>query len=594
MTGLPLLPTTAPFAAEQIAVLNGVMAATNAEQRSWLSGFLAGFQAGTVAHSSVPAAAATPKRPLTILYGTESGNSEAVAMRARQAAARLGFAAKLVDMADATPQTIATARNVLIVASTWGEGDPPQRAVDFYTALMGDTAPRFDGVAFGVLALGDSAYAKFCETGRRLDERLVALGGRRIVSLRECDLDYTAPSGGWIEEALQALKEEGPADGDASGAEVIHVDFGGTLPAASLHDRANPFPAEITEAINLNGSRSSKETYHLELSLSGSGLDYEPGDALAIVPENDPTMVDAILRAAGISGDDDLSRALSQSYDVTTLTRPVVRAYAELTGEQRITSLAADESGLAEFLEGRQVIDLLDAFPHRLTPSQLTGVLRPLPPRAYSIASSRKAVPDEAHLIVAPVRYRSHGRERSGVASTFATSRRRIGDSLRVFLQPNRHFRLPADAQAPIIMIGPGTGIAPFRAFMQERDAIEAPGRSWLFFGDRNYTHDFLYQLEWQEFLASGRLTRLDVAFSRDQADKVYVQDRLWEHRRALFSWLEEGAHLYVCGDAKAMAKDVDAMLLRVIAAEGGRDEDDARDYLAGLRRQGRYRQDVY
>jgi sulfite reductase (NADPH) flavoprotein alpha-component len=581
MPSLPMLPETAPFPADQITALNGIMSATSAEQRTWLSGFLAGYQA---ANAPLPAAAAPPARraPLTILFGTESGNAEALADVARKAAGKLGFAARVLDMADTTPAQLAGAQNLLVIASTWGEGDPPQRAIDFHAALMADDAPRLESVRYAVLALGDRAYAKFCETGRLFDERFAALGAKRMAERIDCDLDYETPANAWIGGTLAHLKTElGETDADSA---VIHVDFARPPTEPSAYSRTRPFEAEITERIKLSGSRSSSETWHLELSLEGAGITYEPGDSLGFLPTNDPALVDAVLSASGLAGDAALHAALSDRFDITTLTRKQIEEFSRLTGD---ASLAAD----ASFVEGRQVIDLLEAAPHRLAAEQLTSLLRPLPPRYYSVASSLRAVPDEAHLLVAAVRYETHGRARNGVASVDIADRRKAGERAKVFVKPNQHFRLPADPDRPIIMIGPGTGVAPFRAFMQERDAIEARGRNWLVFGHRNYTHDFLYQLEWQDLLKRGVLTRLDVAFSRDQLVKRYVQHALWDARRELHAWVQEGAAIYVCGDANAMAKDVHATLQRILGEQGGRDGVAALDV---LRREGRYLRDVY
>jgi sulfite reductase (NADPH) flavoprotein alpha-component len=551
-----MLPETAPFPADQIVALNHIISGTNAEQRTWLSGFLAGYQAASVPQ---PAAAVAPpmrKAPLTILFATESGNAEALADAARKAAGKLGFAARVLDMADATPAQIAGAPNVLVIASTWGEGDPPQRAVDFYAALMANDAPRLEGVRFAVLALGDRAYAKFCETGRVFDERFAALGATRVAKLIECDLDYEAPAGAWIDGTLSVLQAE---VGKPEAGAVIHVDFARPSAGGSAWTRTRPFEAEIADRVRLSGSRSTSDTWHVELSLASAGIEYEPGDSLGIVPTNEPELVDAVLQAAGLSGNAQLRGKLLDQYDITTLTREPRR-------------------------DGWQVIDMLEAEARQWSEDELLSALRPLAPRYYSIASSRKAVPDEAHLLVAAVRYEAQGRARKGVASVDIAERRKAGDRLRVFLKPNMHFRLPGDAERPIIMIGPGTGVAPFRAFMQERDAVGARGRNWLVFGHRNYTHDFLYQLEWQDLLKRGVLTRLDVAFSRDQPEKRYVQHALWNARADLYAWVQDGAVIYVCGDANAMAKDVHATLQKILGEAK----------LDTLRREGRYLRDVY
>lgn len=581
MVTAPLLPKTAPFAEEQINALNSVMSVSTADQRQWLSGFLAGYHAANLPQSAAPAAPPARRTPLTILFGTESGNAEALAAQARKVATKLGFAPKVVDMADTTPEQVAEMQNVLVIASTWGEGDPPQRAVDFLDALMADDAPRMDKLRYAVLALGDRAYVQYCEVGKRFDERLAALGAARVTDRIDCDLDYEAPATSWIDAALAVLK---PADEPSAVAEhaVIHVDF--ARPAPDGPTRAKPFAAEVTEHVRLSGSRSTSDTHHLELSIEGSGILYEPGDALGVVPLNDPALADAVLAATGLSGETALRTALIERLDITTLTGKQIEDFGKLTG-----LVAPADTGWAT---GRQIIDLLEAAPARLSPEQLTGLLRPLPPRYYSIASSRKAVGEEAHLLVAALGYESHGRARSGVASVDMTVRSR--DRLNVFLRPNQHFRLPTDTDRPIIMVGPGTGVAPFRGFLQEREAIGAKGRNWLVFGHRNYTHDFLYQLEWQDWLKSGVLSRLDVAFSRDQPAKRYVQDTMWESRVDLAGWLRDGAALYVCGDMNAMAKDVHATLLRILADQGHKDEAAAKAELDAIRRDGRYLRDVY
>jgi sulfite reductase (NADPH) flavoprotein alpha-component len=600
MPSLPLLPSNAPFRPEEIAALNGVITKTSPEQRAWLSGFLAGFQAATSgAQAAAPAAAPAKKVPLLILFATESGNAETLAASVRKAAQKLGFAARTADVGTISVAEAARAENLLMIASTWGEGDPPQRAADFYNAILSPDAPRFDKTRFSVLALGDRAYVNFCSTGRTFDERFAALGGRRLAPVVECDVDYAAPANAWIKSTLDLLKKETEGEGA-----VIHVDFARSVAAQPAEDdeeeaepaytRNRPFEAEIRELINLNGSGSSAETWHVELSLEGSGLAHQPGDALGVVPENDPALVEDILTLTGLSGDDAVRAALTEAQDITTVTRPQIEAYAKLTDSNALKALAADPEALKAWLPGRQVIDLFEAAPMKLDAATLGSLLRPLPGRLYSIASAWAYAEDEAHLLVSAVRYETHGRRRTGVASIDIAERRRAGGTLKVYLKPNPHFRLPADGDRAVIMIGPGTGVAPFRAFMQQREATGATGRNWLFFGNRHFTHDFLYQLEWQDWKQSGLLTRIDTAFSRDQREKIYVQHRIWEQRRELFAWIEEGAAIYVCGDANAMAKDVNAALVRVIADQAGLDETAAAARLDALRRDGRYLRDVY
>jgi sulfite reductase (NADPH) flavoprotein alpha-component len=379
---------------------------------------------------------------------------------------------------------------------------------------------------------------------------------------------------------------------------VVHVDFKSHGHAADVeadeptYTAENPFTAEVTALVNLNGTGSTRETIHVEFATNDAGFSYQPGDAIGVVPENDPRAVADVLEQVGLGGDTALAAKLKTSHEVTTLTRPVVDAYAKLTGRKDVTALLEGDA-LVKFGADRQIVDLFAAYPEKLSADQLTKLLRPLPARLYSVASSLKAHEGEAHLLVGAVRWNAHGRERGGVASTFIADRRKIGTEVKIYVKPNKHFRLPTDAVRPIIMIGAGTGVAPFRAFTEERaEAGGNIGKSWLIFGERNYSYDFLYQLEWQDHLKSGALTNLDVAFSRDQPEKVYVQNKLWAQREQLLRWVEDGAHIYVCGDEKGMAKDVDATLVKVLAA--GKDAAVGKARLKELTKAGRYQRDVY
>jgi sulfite reductase (NADPH) flavoprotein alpha-component len=578
-----LLPKTAPFAADDIAALNAVVSRSTREQRTWLAGFFAGLEA---AHGpAVAAPAARPKVPLTILYGSESGNAETLALKARKAAQKQGFDAKVFDMADVSMAALVKAQNVVIYVATWGEGEPPQRAVDFYKALMADDAPRLDRLHFAVLALGDTAYAQFCAVGKSIDARLEALGAKRAADRIDLDLDFTKAANAWTDATLKALEPVAPSS------TVVHVDF--TSPGTVFDDEPiftaeNPLVAEISALINLNGTGSTRETWHVELSSGETGFAYQPGDAIGVLPQNDPQLAAELLDAAGLGTDASLIKKLVDGRDITTLTRPTVAAFAKLTGRADVAALAEGD-GFAKYASDRQLLDLFADHKEKLTADQLFGLLRPLPGRLYSVASSPKAHEGEAHLLIGAVRWASHGRTRKGVTSTYFADRRKVGDIARIYVKPNRHFRLPEDASRPIIMIGAGTGIAPYRGFMEERSETGATGKSWLFFGDRNFTYDFLYQLEWQDLLASKSLTNIDLAFSRDQPEKIYVQHRLWEQRDQLQGWIADGAHIYVCGDEKGMAKDVDATLARVLGeGEAGEVK------LAELRKAGRYQRDVY
>ncbi len=595
MTAQPLLPRNAPFTPEDIDVLNSVVVRTTPQQRAWLAGFFAGFEAAQSggAAQPQPAAPAKPRQALTVLYASESGNAEALAMRTKKLAQKHGLDAKIVDFADADLGVLAKAKNLIVFASTWGEGDPPSRAVDFYAALMSDAAPRIEGVRFAVLALGDTAYAQFCATGKAIDERLEALGGARAFDRIDLDLDYAKQAAEWTEKALTELA---PAEA-ASTATVVHVDFkGGAQPFDDDEPQFtadSPLTGEISALVNLNGSGSTRETWHVEIAAEAPGFSYLPGDAIGVVPENDPNLALELAEAVGLGADGAVVQKLRERYDITTLSRPLVEAYAKLTQRTDVKELA-DPKAFTAFADDRQLVDLFETYAEKLSPEQLYGLLRPLPGRLYSVASSPKAHPGEAHLLVGAVRWESHGKKRGGVASTYFGDRRRVGDPVRVYVKPNRHFRLPEDGNRPIIMIGAGTGVAPYRAFIEERVETRAGGKSWLVFGERNYTNDFLYQLEWQEHLADGALSRIDVAFSRDQPEKIYVQQRLWEARADLLKWVDDGAHIYVCGDEKGMARDVDVMLSRILADAARGDDEAGRAKLKELTKAGRYQRDVY
>jgi sulfite reductase (NADPH) flavoprotein alpha-component len=589
----PTLPKSAPFTADDIDLLNKLVQRSTPAQRVWLSGFLAGLDAaGAPGASAVPAVASRPRVPLTILYGSESGNSESLAMKAKKLAAKMNYDARIVDMGEADPAVLAKAKNLMVFISTWGEGDPPQRAVDFYNVLMSDKAPRLDGVRFGVLALGDTAYVNFCQTGRLLDERLSALGATRVADRVDLDLDFAKGANVWIEGALAKLAPPEPA-----GATVVHVDFKGAGADEDLDEplytAENPVEAEITALINLNGTGSSRETWHVELAVDAPGFSYKPGDAIGLVPENDPALAADVLTAVGLGTDASLVLKVAKTFDITTLSRATIDQYAKLTGRKDVAALLEGDA-LAKFSADRQLVDLFSTYPEKLTSDQLTKLLRPLPGRLYSVASSLRAHEGEAHLLVGAVRWASHGRKRGGVTSTYLADRRKQGDTARIYIKPNRHYALPDDGNRPIIMIGAGTGVAPYRGFIEEREAMGAKGKSWLFFGERNFSYDFLYQLEWQDFMASGALSRIDVAFSRDQPEKIYVQHRLWERRAELLSWIADGAHLYVCGDEKGMAKDVDATLVKILAEPLKGDLEAGRAKLKELTKANRYQRDVY
>ncbi len=528
-------------------------------------------------------AAPVETKPITILWGSQTGNSEGLARQTSKALGAKGFAPTVYDMGEYDTAKLKDEERLLIITSTYGDGEPPDNAVALHGFLGNGEAPKLDGVLYSVLALGDTNYPDFCKCGIEFDERLAALGATRLTPRVDCDVDYEEPFSGW----LAAVEE-------AAGASSSSSDEEEAPSSEPEYGKKNPFPAKILVNRNLNAEGSAKETRHVEISLAGSGLSYEPGDAVAIVPENDAAYVADLLKAAGLEADAASVEELRLRFDVTNLTLKNLKAYAALTGSEELAKLADDREAFKAYAEGRQFIDLLLEHPYAFADvEELTGLLSPLAPRLYSISSSPKAHPDEVHVTVGVVRYDAHGRARKGVCSNFLAEH--DGESpARIYFHPTKSFRLPENPDVPVIMVGPGTGIAPFRAFLEERAATGASGKNWLFFGDQHEASDFLYEEELRGFLESGVLTKLDTAFSRDQERKVYVQDRMVERGKELYDWLEEGGSFYVCGDASRMAKDVDAALHRIVAEEGGMSADQAVSYVDGLKKQKRYLRDVY
>lgn len=599
-----LIPADAPFAPEQAAALNTILGSANAQQAAWLKGFFAGLIASDhgFGQGAGAAGAAGGSAPLTILFGSESGNAEGLADRVKDAAAVEGFACKVVDMADAKLADLPKAENILVLVSTWGEGEPPSRAEDFYDAFMADGAPKLEGVNFSVLGLGDSSYAQFNQMGKEFDKRFEALGAKRIYDFVGCDVEFEAPYSTWAKGAIAKLKEIAKPVGGAA------VSFGSALAAAApvsvVYDKSNPFPAALIKKVNLNGTGSAKETFHAEISLEGSGLSYEPGDALGVVPQNAPDLIEAFLKAAKIDGrenvafKDDLSvpfqDLLRDSLDLRTVNTTILKKYAKLCDHKKLLELAEDRDKVKDYSWGRDLVDVIKEYPSSLRAGDWVRLLRPLSPRLYSIASAISAHPNEVHLTVGAVRYEAFGRKKKGVCSTFIADLWEEGGTAGVYFHHNKNFKLPKDGETPIIMVGPGTGIAPFRSFIEERAATGAKGENWLFFGDQHYTHDFLYQTEWQDYLKKGVLTKLDLAFSRDQPEKIYVQDRMRENGKEIWAWLDKGAYFYVCGDASRMAKDVNQALIDIVAEHGGKSEEDAQAYVKQMTKERRYGRDVY
>ncbi|MED1749157.1 assimilatory sulfite reductase (NADPH) flavoprotein subunit [Bacillus zhangzhouensis] len=597
-----------PFSQQQAELLNQLLPTLTDQQKIWLTGYLsaqaalAGSETATLAPTpSAAVPAQSVSKDVTVLYGSQTGNSEGLAKKTAQHLEEKGFQVTLSSMSDFKPNNLKKINNLLVIVSTHGEGDPPDNALSFHEYVHGRRAPKLDHLSFSVLSLGDSSYEFFCQTGKEFDERLKELGGTRLFDRVDCDLDYDEPFSEWLQGVTSSLSE-----GEAA---ILPQESAGEISkAASEYSRTNPFYAEVLENINLNGRGSNKETRHLELSLEGSGLVYEPGDSLGIYPTNDPTLVEELIKTCGWNAEEavtvhkngdtlPLKEALTSHFEITVLTKPLLQKIASFTKSEDLQALLEEgsEEKLKAYIAGRDLLDAARDFgPFEGTAADFTSILRKIPARLYSIASSLKANDEEVHLTIGAVRYDAHGRERQGVCSILCAERLQPGDTLPVYIQHNQNFKLPHDTDAPIIMVGPGTGIAPFRSFMQEREEIGANGKSWLFFGDQHFVTDFLYQTEWQKWLKDGVLTKMDVAFSRDSEEKVYVQHQMKKHSKELFEWLEQGAYVYVCGDEKHMAHDVHGTLLSIIQEEGAMSKEKAESYLANLQQQKRYQRDVY
>ncbi len=584
---------SSPLQPEQQQLAQQLATGLGPNEANWLSGFFAGIGfAGGGAVAPITGSPSVEKLPLTVLYGSESGNAEKLASTIQKAAEKRNCKVKVVSMGDAKAADLKKSKNLLIVVSTWGEGDPPDAATDYCEEFMADGMPKLDGLKFSVCALGDTSYEHFCKIGIDFDTRLATLGGERIFDRADCDVEFQATFDTWLAGALDALPHaEAAAPAQAAMAATT-----------TTYDKANPYEAEILEKIILNGTGTAKETLHVELSIEGSGLTYEPGDALGICPENRTADIEAVIAATGLQanasiGGKTLADALTTGFDITSLSPAIAMKYNGVVGDKKLeAALAADKKAeFKDWIWGRQLVDLLEAYPHKdWTPESFTSILRPLAPRLYSIASSIKKHEDQVDLTIAAVRYNSYERDRIGVCSCYVADDVEIGDKVKVYFHSNNNFRLPESDDTDIIMVGPGTGIAPFRAFVEERAAREAKGKSWLFFGDQHFSYDFLYQLEWLDYLEDGSLTELSTAFSRDQKEKIYVQHRLLENGEAIWKSLENGAHLYVCGDASRMAKDVQQALMDIAAEHGGKSPAEAKAWLSALRKAKRYQRDVY
>ncbi len=589
--------------ANQLASLQQTVADYSSLQLAWASGYLAAKSEQGHNVQIAPSAPAVAAKTLTILYASQTGNAKGVASKLEKSAKAAGINVVLKNIADYKAKALKNESHLLIVASTNGEGEAPDDAIEFHEYLLGKKAPKLPNLSYSVLALGDSSYEFFCQTGKDFDERLKALGAKQVTARVDCDVDYDSDCESWTASIVESLKDE-LTQSTAGLAPVIDLPTAG---AESQYSKQNPFEAEFSLSQKITGRDSAKDVRHIEIDLGESGLTYQVGDALGVWFENDADLVADLIATLSLTGEEKiklkvnganqvftLTDALTTELEITQTAPAFVEFWAKISGDKALTKIAADKNTAREYAGEHQIIDVVKAAKTEIDPQFFVESLRKITPRLYSIASAQAEVEEEVHLTVGLVSFDANGEPRTGGASSFLANRLEEGQKVRVFVEHNDNFRLPQSDDTPVIMIGPGTGVAPFRAFMQEREARDANGDNWMFFGDQTFTQDFLYQVEWQNYLKSGLLTRMDVAFSRDQAEKVYVQDRLKEQASDVFAWLERGAHLYICGDANRMAKDVHQTLVEIIQEHGKLSAEQAEDYLKSLRSNKRYQKDVY
>ncbi|MCR9987229.1 MULTISPECIES: assimilatory sulfite reductase (NADPH) flavoprotein subunit [Vibrio diabolicus subgroup] len=599
-------PIASPLNDQQISSLQQTVSELSSQQLAWVSGYFWGLaqnQPNTAVTPIAQATAAVSAKPagkLSIIFASQTGNAKGVAEALEQEAKAEGIAVELFDASDYKGKNLAKETHVIIVASTNGEGEAPDNAIELHEFLQSKKAPKLSNLQYGVIALGDSSYEFFCQTGKDFDAYLSKLGATPFIDRLDCDVDYEAPAAEWRKNALGKVKDTLSSGTEA---DVVQLPVGQAATAHSPYNKQNPYTATLLTSQKITGRDSGKDVRHIEIDLEGSGLTYHPGDALGVWFENSSELANAILGKVGLSGVEtvdvdgeslSIHSALVSKYEITTSNPQLITKFAELSGSKKLQKLVDDKDKLREYSANTQIVDVLAEKKTKLTADELISLLRRLTPRLYSIASSQEEVDEEVHLTVALVEYEQDDEKRYGGASSFLAQRLEEGDEVKVFVEHNNNFKLPEDDSTPIIMVGPGTGIAPFRSFIQERENRDAEGKNWLFFGDRTFTQDFLYQVEWQKYLKSGVLSRLDVAFSRDQVEKVYVQHRILENAAQVWQWIQEGAYIYVCGDATRMAKDVHDALVIVAEQEGKMPRDDAEQFINDLRKAKRYQRDVY
>ncbi|MEY8771538.1 NADPH-dependent assimilatory sulfite reductase flavoprotein subunit [Erwinia sp. ACCC 02193] len=590
-----------PLNPEQLSRLQAATGDFSTTQLAWLSGYFWGMvnQAPGAVTASAPAPVETPT--ITLLSASQTGNARRVAEQLRDDLLAAKLNVNLVNAGDYKFKQIAQEKLLVVVTSTQGEGEPPEEAVALHKFLMSKKAPKLADTAFAVFGLGDTSYEFFSQAGKDFDNKLGELGGERLLDRVDADVEYAAEAEQWRKKIVEILKARVPSESPVAAAATAAGTVNEVL--SSPYTKEEPLTASLAVNQKITGRNSDKDVRHIEIDLGDSGLRYQPGDALGVWYENDPALVQELVGLLWLKGSEPvevngatlpLSEALQKHFELTVNTTQIVEQYGKLSRDENLLALVGDKSRLQHYAQTTPIVDMVRQAPIELRAEQLTALLRPLTPRLYSIASSQAESESEVHITVGAVRYDIDGRARAGGASSFLADRLEEDGEVRVFIEHNDNFRLPANPETPVIMIGPGTGIAPFRAFMQQRDNDGAEGKNWLFFGNPHFTEDFLYQVEWQRYVKDGLLTNIDLAWSRDQQQKVYVQDKIRAKGAEVWRWIQQGAHIYVCGDANRMAKDVEQALLEVVAEHGGMDTESADEFLSELRIERRYQRDVY
>ena len=584
------------FNEQQTNALKILTESLSREQLLWVNGY---FQGLLSSDSKIVTSEIKPtiqgKQSVKILYGTHTGKSKTIAEKLAGRLSASGVQVHVVGLDEYKTRQIGQEKNLVFIVSTHGEGEPPIMAEDFHGFITGKRAPKLPDLNYSVLALGDKSYKLFCKTGTDIDEALTKLGAKSMLPISKLDVDFEEEADRWIDQVAETF----------SGLESDSFSQVQTNSGLSSiqYSRKTPFHATVIDKVKITGRDSDKEVYHIELSLENSGITYEPGDSVGILANNPPSLVDLIIQYCKLKDADtvdikegtfSIREALSDHLEITVINRDVIQKYQEKVQSKKLQEIIENEEHLDKYLYGHDILDLLQEFPHQFSAQGLADVLRSFPPRLYSISSSQSAVGDEVHITVATVRYLHKNREREGACSSFLSDRITVDSKVSVFIEKNPAFKLPENVETPVILIGAGTGVAPYRAFLQHREANDHKGKTWLFFGERRFHSDFLYQLEWQKLLKDGYLERIDVAFSRDQKEKVYVQNKLVERQKEVFEWLEKGANIYICGDMKQMARDVQKTLIRIFEAEGGMSSEKAEEYLKLLKKQKRFLLDVY